>query len=119
MRTIDLDQLNNEIQHFMNEREWDQFHTLKNLVCALSVESSELLEIFQWLKDEDANRIMQDENLRTKVEDEVADIFVYLLRIMNKTGIDLETVVKEKMRKNALKYPVELARGNSKKYTEL
>jgi dCTP diphosphatase len=118
MKKMNLSELEQEINQFVTERDWDQFHTLKNLVCALNVESSELLEIFQWLKDEQVDEFMQDSKKREKVEDEIADIFVYLMRILSKTNIDLEQVVRKKMAKNAAKYPVELAKGNSKKYTD-
>jgi dCTP diphosphatase len=119
MKPIDLKSLTEEIQHFVDERDWEQFHSLKNLAIALSVESSELLEIFQWMREGDSNHVQLDEKVREKIEDEVADVFIYLLRIVSKTQIDLESSVRRKMDKNIRKYPVELARGNSKKYTEL
>jgi dCTP diphosphatase len=118
MKPIDLKSLNQEIETFVQEREWDQFHSVKNLAMALSVESSELLEIFQWMREEESNRVHQDEKLIEKIEDEVADIFIYLLRIVSKTHIDLESSIRRKMDKNSRKYPIELARGTSKKYTE-
>lgn len=118
MKNIDVISLNQEIQKFVNDREWDQFHSVKNLSMALNVEASELMEIFQWMKEEDSNRVAQNEELMNQVKDEVADVFVYLLRIVNKTGIDLEEAVRNKMQKNAAKYPVDLAKGNSRKYTE-
>lgn len=86
---------------------------------ALSVESAELMEIFQWLSEEKSNNVKSDPKILSKVEDEVADVFVYLMRILNKTEIDLEKAVRNKMKKNADKYPVELSKGNSKKYDEL
>lgn len=119
MKDIDLPKLYLEIQEFSQAREWDQFHTVKNLACALSVESSELLEIFQWLKEEEANQVANNPKLLSKVEEEVADVFIYLLRIIDKTNIDIETAVRQKMKKNAEKYPVEKSRGNATKYTEL
>ncbi len=118
MKNIDLVSLNKDIETFVQERDWDKFHSLKNLSIALSVESSELLEIFQWLSEEEAAKITQDPEKFQKVQDEVADIFVYLLRIVSKTNMDLEAAVKSKMKKNGAKYPVELARGNAKKYDE-
>jgi NTP pyrophosphatase (non-canonical NTP hydrolase) len=101
------------------EREWDQFHSVKNLSMALSVEASELLEIFQWMTEDKSNQIKSDPVLKEKIEDEVADIFIYLLRVIKKTDIDLLAAVKNKMEKNKKKYPVELSKGNSKKYDEL
>jgi NTP pyrophosphatase (non-canonical NTP hydrolase) len=115
---MDLKKLQIEILKFSDDRNWNQFHSIKNLSMALNVESSELLEIFQWLTEEQSNQARQDPILLAKVEDEVADIFIYLLRIILKTDIDLEKAVINKMNKNAEKYPIELSKGNSKKYNE-
>lgn len=119
MNSIDLKNLVQDINAFVEERDWDQFHSIKNLASALSVESSELLEIVQWLTEEQSNRIAEDPKLMGKLEDEVADVFVYLLRIAHKTNMDLEGVVRRKMQKNAAKYPVEKSKGRVTKYTEL
>jgi dCTP diphosphatase len=119
MKNIDLEKLSEEISTFTQERDWDQFHSIKNLSMALSVETSELLEIFQWMSEDQSNEVKTNPEAMEKIQDEVADIFVYLLRVVNKTGIDLEVAVKNKMAKNALKYPVSLSKGNSKKYTDL
>lgn len=118
MKNIDLNRLNQDIEQFVKDRDWDKFHSVKNLSMALSVECSELVEIFQWLSEEESNQIKQNPKVLSKVEDEVADVFVYLLGILNKTDIDLESAVRNKMKKNAEKYPIELSRGNSKKYDE-
>ena len=119
MKNIDLLKLNNEITKFVCDRDWDQFHSVKNLSMALSVESAELLEIFQWMTEAQSNDVKNDPKTLAKVEDEVADIFVYLMRILSKTEIDLEKVVLNKIKKNAEKYPVEKSKGNSKKYNDL
>lgn len=116
---MDLIKINNEIEKFVKERDWNQFHSVKNLSMALSVESSELLEIFQWMTEEQSEKAKDDPVLKGKIEDELADIFVYLLRIVTKTNVNLEEAVLNKIKKNALKYPVEKAKGNSKKYDEL
>lgn len=118
MKNIDLQKLNADIETFVNERDWDQFHSVKNLAMALSVESSELLEIFQWMTEKDSNAVNADPKNMQKVEDEVADIFLYLMRIISKTDIDLEKVVRAKMKKNAEKYPASVVKGSSKKYDE-
>lgn len=114
MTKIDLPRLQSEINQFVTERDWDQFHSVKNLSMALSVEASELVEIYQWMKEEDSNSFSSE-----KVRDELADIFFYLIRLAEKTGTDLEAAVLAKLEKNRAKYPVEKSRGNSKKYTEL
>jgi dCTP diphosphatase len=104
---------------FIAEREWDQFHSIKNLTMALTVEASELLEIFQWLKQEDSNKVSTDTKLKEKVGEEIADIFIYLLRIAKKSKINIEDVVLAKIKKNSEKYPIAKAKGSAKKYTEL
>jgi NTP pyrophosphatase (non-canonical NTP hydrolase) len=118
MNQLDLKKIYSEIEKFTTDRDWDQFHSIKNLSMALSVESAELLEIFQWLTEEQSNKVKDDPKTKSKIEDELADIFVYLLRIVHKSNIDLESAVLNKLKKNAEKYPIEMSRGNSKKYNE-
>ena len=105
------------LRKFAKDRDWDQFHSLKNLVCALSVEASELLEIFQWTDSTDEK--INDVALKEKISDEVADIMLYLIRFADKADINLEEACLKKIQKNSKKYPVDLARGISKKYDEL
>lgn len=116
---IDTKKLNNLVESFIAAREWDQFHSIKNLSMALNVETSELLEIFQWMKEEDSNQVSSNSALKSKVQEEIADIFIYLMRISIKSGIDIENAVTEKIKKNEEKYPVEKSKGTSKKYNEL
>jgi NTP pyrophosphatase (non-canonical NTP hydrolase) len=118
MKTIDLNKLNNKIKKFAKQRDWEIYHTPKNLSMALSVEVSELVEIFQWLTSEESYELKTNNNKMEQVRDEVADIFVYLIRICDILNIDLENAVNLKIEKNALKYPVDKARGNAKKYNE-
>lgn len=118
MKTINFEKLEEVIFKFSGDREWDQFHSIKNLAMALSVESSELVEIFQWMKEEDSNRITQDAVKFPKVKDEIADIFIYLIRLSSKLNINLEEAVIEKMKKNIEKYPVDQFIGSSRKYNE-
>jgi len=99
---------------FANDRDWGQFHTSKNLVMALSVETSELLEIFQWLNEEQTKRL-SDKQL-CMVKEEIADVAIYLLRLADVLNIDLNNAVEDKIKMNELKYPVELSKGNSEKY---
>jgi NTP pyrophosphatase (non-canonical NTP hydrolase) len=102
------------INEFTEEREWGAFHSPKNLAMALSVESSELLEHFQWLTEEESRNL--DAKTLSEVADEIADVQWYLLRIANQLGIDIPTAARGKMEKNRVKYPVELAKGNATKY---
>ena len=103
--------INNEIKNFVNERDWDQFHSPKNLSMALSVEASELVEIYQWQKEDDYKT--DDVKIKDAVKDELVDIFFYLMRMCHKTNIDLEKSFYEKMEKNRKKYPIEKYKGKS------
>lgn len=105
------------LRAFAAARDWEQFHTPKNLACALSVEASELLEHFQWLTEAQSQSLAPDK--RREVAAEAADVFLYLLQLCDKLGIDLVAAAQAKMLVNAEKYPVATARGNSAKYTEL
>ena len=100
-----------EIRKFVDERDWEQFHTPKNLSMALSVEASELLEIFQWQKaDEYKNANKKQKEM---IKDEIADIFYYLVRISDKLNIDIEKALIKKMKKNRKKYPKRLVKGKA------
>lgn len=118
MKNLDLDKITAEIDKMVHDRDWDQFHSVKNLSMALSVECSELAEIFQWVTEEKSNQAKHDPKIMAKLEDEVADVFVYLMRIIKKTDIDLEKVVLNKLAKSCAKYPVDKSKGNMTKYTE-
>jgi dCTP diphosphatase len=109
--------LRDKLRQFAEERDWDQFHSPKNLAMALSVEAAELMEHFQWLSESDC-RSMPIEK-RTKIREEVADVFLYLIRLADKLEIDLSAAAEEKIEINASKYPIHKARGNNKKYTDL
>ena len=113
----ELEELRNKLRVFAAERDWDQFHSPKNLAAALAVEASELLEHFQWLTEEQSRQLPPD--ALDAVKAEVADVLLYMIRISDKLGIDLIAAAHAKMILNAVKYPVEKARGTSKKYTEL
>lgn len=113
MKTLNDIQL--ELRKFADERDWDQFHSPKNLVMALSVEVSELLEHFQWLS-EDQSRCL-DEKTTSVVREEIADVQIYLIRIADKLGIDIFEAVEQKIEKNHKKYPADKVRGSSKKNT--
>ncbi len=103
------------LRAFAEEREWDQFHTPKNLAMALAVEASELVEIFQWLTPEESALIMENADEAAAVREELADVYAYLLRIADITGISLDEALESKMALNAKRYPTELARGNARK----
>jgi dCTP diphosphatase len=115
---MDIKALQATLQEFADARGWDQFHGPKNLAMALSVEASELLEIFQWLSDDDASQIADHEVSKQRVAEELADVAIYLLRLADKVGVDLEASIGAKIVKNGEKYPAELVYGSAKKYTE-
>jgi NTP pyrophosphatase (non-canonical NTP hydrolase) len=112
----ELDQLRAIVRQFVDERDWDQFHTPKNLASALTVEAAELLEHFQWLREGRADELGSDK-LRA-VGHEMADVLVYLVRLADKLDIDLLAAVQEKMVLNRAKYPADLVRGDARKYHE-
>lgn len=115
---MDIDSLQGMIKEFVRERGWDKFHNPKNLSMALSVETSELLELFQWLSLEEAEAIKSDPEKMQKIQDEMADVTVYLLRLADVLSVDLERSVRVKMEKNRAKYPSEKVFGSAKKYNE-
>ena len=109
--------LRDKLRKFADERDWNQFHSPKNLAMALSVEAAELMEHFQWMSEAESQSPPVEK--REKVREEIADVLLYLIRIADKLDIDLVVAADEKIELNAIKYPVQKARGNSKKYTDL
>ena len=107
----DIEQLKREVKQFTIDRDWEQFHDGKNLAVALSIEANELLEAYLW---KNADEVNED-----KVREELADVINYALLIADKYNLDVCEIVREKMKKNNEKYPVEKAKGTSKKYNEL
>ena len=112
----DLDELRERLRAFVAERDWDQFHSPKNLAMALIAEAAELVEHFQWLTEPESHHLPPDK--RQEVADELADVLVYLVRIADKLDIDLLAAVAGKLERNAAKYPAAKVRGSAKKYTE-
>ena len=113
----EFENLREQLREFAAARDWDQFHSPKNLAMALSVEAGELLETFQWLTEEQS-RSLAPEALAA-ASDEVADVLLYLIRLSDQLGIDPIAAANRKLLANAKKYPADKARGNSKKYTEI
>lgn len=113
--TIEI--LKNKLKIFASERDWDQFHTPKNLAMALSVEVSELLELFQWLTEKQSYNLSSE--TKERAEQEIGDILIYLIRISDKLNIDPIEAAEKKIQLNTKKYPVNKAKGNAKKYYDL
>lgn len=112
----ELHRLRELVRVFVAERDWDQFHTPKNLSAALSVEAAELLEHFQWLQHGRADELGPEKLVQ--VRHEMADVLVYLVRLADKLDVDLMAAVEEKMVLNRAKYPADLVRGDARKYHE-
>jgi NTP pyrophosphatase (non-canonical NTP hydrolase) len=107
----DIKAITNALVKFRNEREWNQFHNPKDLAIALNIETSELLELFLWKSSEEANI--------EKIKEELADVFAYALLLANKYDLDVKQIVLDKIKINALKYPIDKSKGTAKKYNEL
>ncbi len=105
---------------FRDERDWAQFHTLKNLMVSLDIEASELLELAQWQTDSEVeSRLKDDKAFHDSLQNEVADVFLYLLLICERAGVDPVAAARAKIDANATRYPAHKARGNARKHTEL
>lgn len=102
---MNIEIIQKKLRAFVSERNWNKYHTPKNLVMALSVEVAELTEIFQWLDSKESIEILKDKSQKENIEDEVADILIYLLRFCDITNIDPEKAINMKIKKNAIKYP--------------
>lgn len=107
----DIARLTEELRRFRDERDWGQFHQPKDLAIALNIESSELLDVFLWKSSTEADP--------ARLREELADVFAYAFLLADRLGLDVATIVTEKLAKNALKYPVDAARGSNRKYDQL
>jgi len=112
-----IEKLQEQVNGFAQERDWEQFHSIKNLCMALSVEAGELSRLFEWLSCAESDVFAQNNTNKEKIADELADIMMFLLRLSEVTGIDLSEAVQKKLAKNVQKYPVELVKGKAHKYT--
>lgn len=116
---MDLDQLRNELRVFAERRDWERFHTPKNLTMALAGETGELIEVFQWLTEEESAQVMEHPQRTAQVRDELADVFLYLTRLADVLGVDLLSVAAEKLERNEQRYPAEQVKGRAVKWSEL
>jgi len=114
-----LQVLKDRVLAFAGERDWQQFHSPKNLAMALAAEAAELMEHFLWSDAGESHARAADPARRARIAEELADVLIYTMEFANVTGLDLTAAVLEKLQRNAEKYPVEKARGRSEKYTEL
>jgi NTP pyrophosphatase (non-canonical NTP hydrolase) len=109
-------ELINDLRAFAKERDWEQFHSPKNLAMALSVEVAEIVEIFQWLTQEESRNLSFQQ--KEKVKEEIGDVLIFLANLADKLGIDPMNAAREKLKMNRIKYPAEVVRGKANKYTD-
>ncbi len=112
---LELQQL---IRQFCEDRDWNQFHTPKDLAIGISTEAAELLDIFRFKNESQIQSLLEQPESRNKIENELADVFFFVLRFAQMTNIDLKAALEFKMKLNAAKYPVDTAKGSNKKYNE-
>lgn len=115
---VNLGLVKKRLREFASERDWEQFHSPKNLAMALSVEASELVELFQWA-DQGGHTVIKDPKQKQEVEKEIADIFNYLVKFADMLDMDLETQALSKIEENSAKYPVSKVKGKAVKYKDL
>ena len=118
-RLVDVDGLARALAEFARDRDWDQFHSPKNLVMALTGEVGELSEVFQWMTEEASKGAATNPKTAQAVRDEMADVLLYLVRLADVLGVDLNEAAQAKIKTNGNKYPADKARGSSAKYTEM
>ena len=110
--------LQERIRAFSEERDWDQFHTPKNLILAVLAEMGELAEVILWKSDEEISAFLKSEGGKKQLSEEIADVCIYLIRLCQKSDIDLLLALQNKLKTNESKYPIDWAKGHSRKYTE-
>ena len=115
---MDLNQIQDDLAKFAQDRDWGQFHSVRNLSLALMGEVGELAELLQWVDDNNISEFLAAGG-RDRLGEELADVLFYLVRVADVAGVDLSSAVRAKLKENSLKYPVEKSKGNAKKYNEL
>ncbi len=114
---MNLEELSGRLRAFAEERDWEQFHAPKNLAMAMAVEAAEVMEHFQWLTEQESVALSPE--AKAEVAAELADVFIYLVRLADRLGVELGPAVEAKILVNAARYPVEKSRGNKKKHSAL
>jgi len=112
-----LEDIKEKIKNFVRERDWEKYHSPKNLSMAIAIEAAELMEHFQWISEKESEKLLNNPEKRQEIEEELADIAIYILDFCNLFDIDFEKIVEKKLKKSAEKYPVNLVKGKSHKYT--
>jgi NTP pyrophosphatase (non-canonical NTP hydrolase) len=114
-----IDDVTSRIQKFADDRDWNQFHTPKNLIMAATSELGELAETLQWKSEVEVQEFIESEYGRSRVSEEIADVAIYLIRLCQKIEVDFTEILLAKIDQNESKYPVSTSKGSSKKYNEL
>ena len=118
-KDITLEQLKREIADFVKKINWEQFHSPKNLSMSIAIEAAELMEKFQWLNIRESKELLKNTKEKKAVEDELADIAIYIIDFCNLFHINMGKIIRDKLRKNRTRYPIERSKGKSSKYTEI
>lgn len=113
-----IDELRIRLKNFLTARDWDKFHNARDLAISISLEASELLEVFQWKDHIKTSELIKDEKLLDKIKDELADVLIYCLNLANNLNLDIGKIIEDKIKKNEEKYPVNKVKSSAKKYTE-
>ena len=113
-----VDELIDMVVRFCEERDWDQYHNPKDLAIGISTEAGELLDLFRFRNESECMDLLSSDGSRADISDELADVLFFVLRFAKAADIDLREALESKVAKNALKYPVDKAKGSNKKYTE-
>ena len=106
-----IEDLKQSVARFVRERDWEQFHSPKNIAMSIAIEAAELMEVYQWGSEGESLGLSQKPEVKAKVDEELADVLIYCLSLANRTGIDISQIVQRKLARNAVKYPVEQFRG--------
>ena len=115
---VNLEDLRREVAQFAKDRDWDQFHSVRNLVLAMVGEVGEVAEILQWIDDDKVSALLNSGG-RERLAEELADVLIYLVRVADRSGVNLEQAVRGKLTSNNEKYPKDKSRGSAKKYNDL
>jgi NTP pyrophosphatase (non-canonical NTP hydrolase) len=114
---VTLQEIKNKIKSFVKERDWEQYHSPKNLSMSIAIEAAELMEHFQWTTNDHARKLLRDKRKREEIEDELADIAIFILDFCNAFQIDIEQCILRKLEKSKIKYPASIVKGKAHKYT--
>ncbi len=109
--SMSIEDLKQSVARFVRERDWEQFHSPKNIAISIAIEAAELMELYQWGPENESLELSEKAEVRTKVDEELADVLIYCLSLANRIGIDVSQIVQRKLARNAVKYPVEQFRG--------